>query len=256
MPTRSDCANSPELPLAEGLRPVTAVESAAQAIAQAILTAPLPAASVLDESCPVRYHFESQGALHRHLAVRPFFIPHPRLACAPGDRVIVEVDFEGAVEQSLLRGRVIARQPDGLTLDLAFTHPTAWWDAHGGQPRRNRRRLGCDLFAEVQPKKGPHWFCRAVDIGEGGVRLATGLFQSLLAGDHTTVTLTAADPALHPVRLEGRVAWAWGREAGVAVAESSPELRALVDAVASRWQTAEEVRHAKGCHCETGQRQP
>jgi hypothetical protein len=254
MPTRSDLTNSPDLPLAEGLRSASPVQSAVEPI----VTMPPPQglASVLDESCPVRYHFESQGALHRHLAARPFFIPHPQLACAPGGRVIVEVDFAGAVEQSLLRGRVIARQPDGLTLDLAFTHPTAWWDAHGGQPRRNTRRLGCDLFAEVQPKKGAHWFCRAVDIGEGGVRLATGLFQSLLAGDHTTVTLTAADPSIQPVRLEGRVAWAWGREAGVAVEVASPELRALVDAVASRWQTAEEVQHQKGCHCASRPRQP
>jgi hypothetical protein len=252
MPTRSDLTNSPESDLADALRKASSVDSVAQ-----ISSSPPPViASVLDESCPVRYHFESQGALHRHLATRPFFIPHPQLPCALGARVIVEVDFAGAVEPSLLRGRVIAQKPDGLALDLAFTHPTAWWDAHGGQPRRNRRRLGCDLFAEVQPKKGAHWFCRAVDIGEGGVRLATGPFQSLLAGDRATVTLSAADPAVQPVQIDGRVAWAWGREAGVAVEEASADLRALVDAVASRWLTAHEVQHGKGCHCETGQRQP
>jgi hypothetical protein len=211
---------------------------------------------VLDESWPVRYRFESANALHRHLAARPFFIPDPDVPGEAGARVIVEIDFAGAAEQSIVRGRLANRQQDGVWLDLAYAHPTAWWDARPGLPRRVQRRLGCDLFAEVQPRTAAPWFCRAVDISEGGLRLATGPFQSLLPRDQVAVTLSSADPGLSPVRLEGRVAWAWGREVGVALEQATPELRTLIDALASRWSEVGQVEHQKGCHCATGQRQP
>jgi hypothetical protein len=212
--------------------------------------------AVLDESWPVRYHFESHSTLHRHMAARPFFIPDPEVPGKPGSRIIVEIDFIGAVEQSILRGKLAARESDGVWLDLAFAHPTAWWDAYAGLPRRSRRRLGCDLFAEVEPAVGPAFFCRAVDLSEGGVRIATGPFQALLPGDRVCVNLSAADAALEPLRLNARVAWAWGREAGLALEAATPGLRALIAAVEHRWDEAAQVEHRKGCHCETGQRQP
>jgi hypothetical protein len=244
MPTRSDRANSTIHVVANDLRKGASVQPAA------------PLSSVLDESWPVRYRFESANALHRHLAARPFFIPDPGVPGEAGARVIVEIDFAGAVEQSIVRGRLATRQQDGVWLDLAFAHPTAWWDARSGLPRRAQRRLGCDLFAEVQPRTAAPWFCRAVDISEGGLRLATGPFQSLLPRDEVVVTLSSADPGLVPVRLDGRVVWAWGREAGLAIERPTPELRTLIDALASRWSEAGQVEHQKGCHCETGQRQP
>jgi hypothetical protein len=212
--------------------------------------------SVRDESWPVRYRFESASALHRHLAAGPFFIPDPTMPGEPGSRVIVEIGFAGGHEQSLVRGRLATRELDGVWLELAFAHPTAWWDAYAGHPRRAHRRLGCDLFAEVQPRLGAPWFCRAVDISEGGVRLATGPFQSLLPGDRADVTLISADPALQPASLKARVAWAWGREAGLAVDELTPGLRAFIDAIRWSWDGAREIEHRPGCHCEAGHRHP
>jgi PilZ domain len=215
------------------------------------------ACPVLDESWPVRYRFESASALHRHLAAGPFFIPDPLLPGEPGSRVIVEIGFAGGVEQSLVRGRLAARERDGVWLHLAFAHPTAWWDHAAGLPRRAQRRLGCDLFAEVKPQTGAPWFCRAVDLSDGGLRLATGPFQSLLPGDRANVTLMSGDPVLQPAQLEGRVTWAWGREAGLAVDELTVGLRALVAAVQWRWDEAREIQHGPGCHCcAAGQRQP
>ena len=211
---------------------------------------------VLDESWPVRYHFENAVALHRHLAKGPFFIPDPELPGEPGSRVIVEIDFAGALEQALVRGRLSSRENDGVWLELAPSHPTAWWASTAGLPRRAWRRLGCDLFAEVQPASGLPWFCRAVDVSEGGVRLATGPFQSLLPGDRVSMTLSSADARLEPVRLGARVIWAWGREAGLAVDELTVGLKALIAAVEWRWDAARKVEHRKGCHCEAGQRQP
>jgi hypothetical protein len=210
----------------------------------------------MDESWPVRYRFESASALHRHLAAGPFFIPDPTMPGEPGSRVIVEIGVKGGNEHSVVRGRLSARARDGVWLDLAFAHPTAWWNATAGLPRRARRRLGCDLFAEVRPQSGAPWFCRAVDLSEGGVRLATGPFQSLLPGDRAEVSLISSDSALQPALVNARVAWAWGREAGLSIAESSLGLRALIAAIQWRWDGAREIEHRPGCHCETGHRQP
>jgi hypothetical protein len=211
---------------------------------------------VLDESWPVRYRFESASALHRHLAAGSFFIPDPLLPGEPGSRVIVEIGFKGGPEQSLVRGRLATRGRDGVWLDLAFAHPTAWWDADAGLPRRTHRRLGCDLFAEVQPAVGFPWFCRALDISQGGMRLATGPFQSLLPGDRANVTLISVDSAIQPARLEARVAWAWGREAGLAIGEPTVGLRAFIAAIEWRWHEARQIEHRSGCYCEAGQRHP
>jgi len=155
-----------------------------------------------------------------------------------------------------VRGRLVTRARDGVWLDLAFAHSTAWWDADAGLPRRRQRRLGCDLFAEVQPDAGAPWFCRAVDISEGGVRLATGPFQSLLPGDRADVTLVSADSALQPARLEAQVTWAWGREAGLAIGELTVGLRAFITAIECRWDEARQIEHSPGCYCEAGQRHP
>jgi hypothetical protein len=103
---------------------------------------------------------------------------------------------------------------------------------------------------------GAAWLCRALDISEGGLRLATGPFQSLLPGDRVEVTLIATDASLQPARLQARVAWAWGREAGVALDEATAGLRAFIEAVQSRWDVARQLEHRPGCHCEAGQRQP
>ena len=51
-----------------------------------------PIFPVLDESWPVRYRFESLGALQRHLRLGAgFFLPDEALPGGPGARVIVEV---------------------------------------------------------------------------------------------------------------------------------------------------------------------
>src|ERR1700749_618212 len=117
MTTRLDRAKNGRRRLAGDLREGRAVNRAAGA-----------SCPVLDESFPVRYHFENATALHRHLAAGPFFIPDLKLPGERGSRVIVEIDFPGAVEQSLVRGRLAKRQRDGVWLDLAPAHPTAWWD--------------------------------------------------------------------------------------------------------------------------------
>jgi hypothetical protein len=211
---------------------------------------------VLDESLPVRYRFESAQALHRHLAGDGFFVADPSLPGAPGSRVIVELDFDGAA-RSLIRGRLCSRERDGVWLDLATSHTTAWWDANAALHRRKLRRLGCDLFAEVQPSRGAPWFCRAVDLSEGGARIDTGPFQSLLPGDRVALTLISPDPMLRPAELPAKVAWAWGREAGLTVEEVTVELSGLVAGLKWRWDEVREIVHDDGCHCgAAGHRHP
>jgi PilZ domain len=214
---------------------------------------------VLGESFPILYRFESAAALYRHLESSGFFLADPFLPWSSGTRVIVELDAGVGQARSLLRARLAGRERDGVWLDLAASHTTAWWNSAACLHRRERRRLGCDLFCEVRPAHGAPWFCRAVDLSEGGARIDTGPFQSLLPGDRVEVTLLSADPMLRPAELPARVAWAWGREAGLAFDESGVELRGLVAAVEWRWDEARRIEHGPRCHCGLragGQRQP
>jgi hypothetical protein len=215
---------------------------------------------VLDQSFPVRYRFENANALHAHLGPSNFFfIADPTLPGAPGARFIVEIEFERGEGRSLVRGRLCNRVRDGVWLDLAIAHTTAWWDSAASLHRRAWRRLGCDLFAEVRPEEGQPWFCRAVDLSEGGLRIDTGPFQSLLAGDRLAVTLISADPLVQPAEMQAQVAWAWGREAGMAIKSATSELHEMIAGVKWRWDAAPTVRHRDRCQCGArpgGQRHP
>jgi hypothetical protein len=127
-------------------------------------------------------------------------------------------------------------------------------------PRRRHRRVACELFVEVQPRGGEAWLCRALDVSERGLRIATGL-ETGIRGDDVIATLLLPDGRLPPVELRGRVVWAASRETGIELIEQTPELHALIAMAAGRWEMVQEIDHAADCACAqrelaTGQRQP
>jgi hypothetical protein len=215
----------------------------------------------LDDSWPVRYRFESLKALQRHLRLGSgFFLPESALPCGPGARVIVEVAVPETSDRPLLHGRVRERAPDGVWLDLPSARPAARWEPDPDSPRRQHPRVACELFVEVQPEEGAPWICRALDLSERGLRIATAL-DTGLRGDNLFATLLAPDGRLPPAAIRGRVVWAGSRETGIALADPSPEYAALLAAAASRWALVEEIEHAGDCACAQrvaaiGQRQP
>jgi PilZ domain-containing protein len=216
---------------------------------------------MLDESCPVRYRFDSLAALQRHLRLGAgFFLPDPALPGAPGARVIVEVAVPETSDRPLLHGRVRERVHDGVWLDVPSARPAARWEPDPSGPRRQHRRLACELFAEVQLQGGLPWLCRALDLSERGLRIATG-FETGFRGDAVSATLLSPDGQLAPAALRGRVVWAGAGETGIEILEQSREYQALLAAAAGRWALVEEFEHARDCACAqrdvaTGQRQP
>jgi hypothetical protein len=216
---------------------------------------------VLDESLPIRYRFESLGALQRHLRLGTgFFLPARALPGGPGARVIVEIAVPETLDRPLLHGRVREWGRDGIWLDLPSARPAARWEPDPSGPRRQHRRLACELFVEVHPKEGAPWLCRALDLSERGLRIATGL-ETGIRGDEVIATLLPPLGQLAPAELRGRVVWAGSRETGIEVVGPSREYQTLLAAAADRWALVEELEHAHDCVCAqrdvaTGQRQP
>lgn len=216
---------------------------------------------VADESWPVRYRFESLGALQRHLGLGAgFLLPDAALPCGPGSRVIVEVAVPETADRPLLHGRVRERMRQGVWLDLPLARPAARWERDPEGPRRQHRRVACDLLAEVQPRGGEGWLCRVLDVSDRGLRLATA-FELGIRGDDLAVTILAPDGHLVPVRVRARVVWAASRETGLELLERGPGFDTLVAAASGRWERVREIEHGRDCACAqradaTGQRQP
>ncbi len=216
---------------------------------------------VLDESWPVRYRFESLGALQRHLRLGTgFFLPDGALPCGPGARVIVEVAVPETWDRPLLHGRVREHAREGIWLDLPSARPATRWEPDPDAPRRQHPRVACELFVEVQPRDEAPWICRALDLSEGGLRIATAL-DTGFRGDELFVTLFTPDGSLAPADLRGRLVWSGSHETGIAILERSRDYPALLGAAAGRWGEVEEIEHAEDCACAqrvvaTGQRQP
>src|SRR5437016_565461 len=162
-----------------------------------------PILPVLDESWPVRYRFESLGALQRHLRLgEGFLLPDAALPGGPGARVIVEVAVPETSDRPLLHGRVRERVHDGIWLDLPSARPAARWEPDPNGPRRRHRRLACELFVEVHPRGGEPWLCRALDLSDRGLRIATGL-ETGIRGDEVAATLISSNDHLAPAGLRG-----------------------------------------------------
>ena len=215
----------------------------------------------LDESWPVRYRFESLAALQRHLRLgNGFFLPDGATPGGPGARVMVEVAVPETSDRPLLHGRVRERGPGGVWLDLPSARPAARWTPDPDRPRRRHARLACELFVEVSPAGAEPWLCRALDLSDGGLRIATGL-ESGFRGDEVRALLLSPEARLRPAEVRGKVVWAGSRETGIMVLERSREYRALLGAAAERWKSVEELEHAPDCACAqgndaSGQRQP
>jgi hypothetical protein len=216
---------------------------------------------VLDESWPVRYRFESIGALQRHLRLGAgFFLPDAALPGGPGSRVIVEVAVPETSDRPLLHGRVRERVRDGIWLDLPAARPAARWTPDPNGPRRRCRRLACELFVEVHPNGGSPWLCRALDLSERGLRIATGLEMGV-RGDEVRAILLAPEGHLAAAELRARVMWAGSRETGLEIVEHSHGFETLLAAAAGRWSLVEEIEHDVNCACAQrelaiGQRHP
>ena len=116
------------------------------------------------------------------------------------------------------------------------------------------------LFAEVRPRGAEPWLCRALDVSDRGLRVATG-FETGFRGDDVSATLISPDAHLSPATLRGRVVWAASRETGIEVIERSAEFDELLSVAATRWALVDKLEHTVGCACTqreiaTGQRQP
>ncbi len=209
----------------------------------------------------VRYRFGAPADLERHvrLFAGSFFLPCATLPGRRGSRVAVEIIFSGG-DRPLLHGRVLSRLRDGVHLEVPSARETARWLPGPDSPRRLRRRFPCDLFVEAQPPESEPWLCRALDVSEGGLRLATGSLETGVAGDQVELTLLSPEPDLSALALRARLCWAGKREAGLELLERPPALATLVQRLESSHEESIELTHSEDCPCRgsvaIGQRQP
>jgi hypothetical protein len=208
-------------------------------------------APAADSSWMIRYRFESRAALDRHLRYGSggFFVPVPELPGPFGSRVVVELGFPDDGDPALLHGLLRSRSFEGIRLAMPSIRAASRWTPGPDSPRRQHRRVACDLFVEVHPPHASPWLCRALDLSDGGVRLATGSFETGVAGDEVSLALLAPDGDLAPIELRTRLCWAGSREAGFALAAPPSELGSVLEALDARWVSVHELAHSAQCPC-------
>lgn len=212
----------------------------------------------------VSYRFDSAAEFDRHVRLGNglFYLPEPSLPGGPGSRVVVEIVIPSMEDDPpVLHGRVLRRSRDGVWLEASSARAAARWMPEPDAPRRSQRRLACDLFVEVQPRGVGPWLCRAHDLSAGGLRVATGSFETGVAGDEVALTLIPPDLRIAPLNLRARLCWAGAREAGLQLIDPPPELARVLRLLKSSWMGVIELSHGgRGCPCEEntaiGQRQP
>src|SRR5437660_8458442 len=183
----------------------------------------------------LRYRFESLDVYARHLRLGDgLYLP---LRPQPGSRVAIEVSWPESPDPVLLHGRIRKRTRHGSFVDL----PPTWMVGPLGASRGDRR-VPCDLVAEVKPFDGAPYLCRALDVSQRGVRLATGAFDAGLMGDRVAITLLVPDA----MDIPSRIAWSGPPEAGLELLETPPALVSFLAACDAQW---EELSHDAGCLC-------
>jgi hypothetical protein len=209
---------------------------------------PNDAYPVSDTSWLVRYRFASPDELYRHLRLGSgLFVPERSVPRGRGLRVIVEIDFPGAGDRPLLHGHVRERGVGGVWLEAPSVRATARWVPGPDSPRRLSRRLACDLFVEVKATGGESWLCRAMDLSEGGVRLATGSLETGVVGDE--VELVLLDREVAPAEVRARLSWVRNGEAGLCFLGAPLSLARLLGVVEARWSSVQEIDHDPSCAC-------
>jgi hypothetical protein len=203
-----------------------------------------------DASWMLRYRFESRAALDRHLRHGDgFYVPAPDLPGVHGSRVVVELLLEGDADAALLHGFVGSRSHDGVRLSMPSVRAASRWSPGPDSPRRQHRRMACDLLVEVQTTHGAPWLCRALDISEGGVRLSSGAFEAGVAGDDISLALLPPEPYAPPIDLRARLCWSGARDAGLAFWNAPRDLVLLLRGLEERALPVREVTHSAACPC-------
>ncbi len=209
-----------------------------------------PSCPVPDVSRLLRFRFDSPDDLYRHLRVKNgFFVPAGALSGEPGERTIVEVGFPGAGDHPLLHGRIRGPAQGGTWLDMPAARAASRWVPGPDSPRRQHRRVACDLYLEVHARGGPQWVCRVVDLSLRGLRLTSAAMELGLAGDELEATLLSPCAGLSHAALRGRVAWAGGHEAGLEILGAGDGFLPLLAGAEARWDGVQEIVHDAGCLC-------
>ena len=208
----------------------------------------------------IRYRFQSAAEFERHLRLGDgvFFVPGVDIAGMQGERVVVEIVFPHTDDSPMLHGRLLSRPGDGVWLEAPSARAAARWAPGADSPRRRQRRIPCDLFVEIRTPEMNPWLCRALDLSESGIRLATGSFETGVAGD--VVTLTLLPDEASPVESRARLGWAGAREAGFALIQRPRALKALLRVLSMSERNVYDLAHSDECPCgaapATGQRHP
>lgn len=218
------------------------------------------AGSLLRLISVIRYRFESAAEFERHLRLGDgvFFVPGVDIAGMQGERVVVEIVFPHTDDSPMLHGRLLSRPGDGVWLEAPSARAAARWAPGPDSPRRRTRRIACDLFVEIRSPDVNPWLCRALDLSETGIRLATGSFETGVAGDEVTLTLLLHESS--PVEVRARLCWAGARAAGFELLEPPRELKPLLRVLSMSQRNVHDLAHSEACPCSTppatGQRQP
>jgi hypothetical protein len=201
----------------------------------------------------LRYQFDSAAQVLRHCRLVNgrvlLFFPDCRPPLAVHARALIELSLTGAGQQVALPAQVQAFErgpPAGEWLAMRALGIVAGLHLVGA-PRRKQRRLAFDQLAWVEHEGGPVLACPVLDVSRGGARLWGIPGTRPAEGEPVRVRLPGAPT------LIARIAWAHGREVGVAFAQEGQAVAERVyQRVEQMWSDARLAAHDPHCPCAEG----
>ena len=178
------------------------------------------------------------------------FFPDDLPALGQRSQALLEICFTGSLQQTSLPAVVRSHEFDtasGSWLELRSLGVVAGLQSAIVVPKRSWRRLAFDQLVWVSYAAVPVLACPVLDIGKGGARLwgIPGAVPSV--GEQLRIRLP------HAPTLAARIAWARGREVGIAFQAESLEVAGEIYAgVEELWASARFARHQASCACAEG----
>ena len=200
----------------------------------------------------LRYQFDSAAQLRRHCTLVHgrvlLFFPDTWPMLPARARALVELCFAHSTQQASVPAVIHSVVPGGAWLELRALSAVAGLHLAAAAPQRAQRRLALDQLAWVSHAGAPVLACPVLDISRDGARVWGIPGRAPAVREPIRIRLPQAPT------LAGTVAWARGREVGIAFApESRTAARQLYSRVEQQWALARFASHNPACPCADGE---
>jgi hypothetical protein len=204
----------------------------------------------------LRYRFDTRAQAATHLYHHQsgrllLFYPDPVLRPAVGTPAAVDLTFDDSDQSRVLTGDVVSVGQTGFYLRSAAIDLAR--EIREGLQERHHRRLGSNLFVEVQRGLLTKLFASMLDVSLGGAQL--GGIMGLTPNERVRLRMVSSLGRVPDQLGMATVAWSRSGTVGLKFDRSDSQTRlavgALNETLLEGWARAASLRHSPGC-CKLG----